>query len=86
MPTPHRPARVDAGRNEHPAHGLLGQHFEGGGIAGAANRLVERADGARCLDAAGHMSATMSDERLGLPSGTMDVVRRSLERQDPALY
>ncbi|WP_104105129.1 glutathionylspermidine synthase family protein [Nocardioides sp. 616] len=41
---------------------------------------------AMCVDAAGHMAATMSDQRLGLPPGTMDVVRRSIARQDPSLY
>jgi glutathionylspermidine synthase len=41
---------------------------------------------AMCVDAAGHMASTMTDQRLGLPGGTMEVVRRSIERQDPALY
>lgn len=41
---------------------------------------------AMCVDAAGHMAATMDEARLGLPSGTMDVVRRSIGRQDPSLY
>lgn len=41
---------------------------------------------AMCLDAAGHMAATMTDERLGLPPGTLALVRRSIERDDPGIY
>ena len=39
-----------------------------------------------CIDAAGWMASTMTDQRLGLPSGTMEVVKRSMERGDPSLY
>lgn len=39
-----------------------------------------------CVDAAAVMAATMTDQRLGLPPGSLDVVRRSIERQDPSLY
>ncbi|KQP65473.1 glutathionylspermidine synthase family protein [Nocardioides sp. Leaf285] len=41
---------------------------------------------AMCVDAAGHMAATMTDERLGLPPGSLALVRRSIERGDPAVY
>ncbi|MCR6032712.1 glutathionylspermidine synthase family protein [Nocardioides sp. zg-579] len=41
---------------------------------------------AMCVDAAGHMAATMTDERLGLPPGTLGLVRESIARQDPAIY
>ena len=36
--------------------------------------------------AASHMAATMTDERLGLPAGTLALVRRSIEAADPAIY
>lgn len=39
-----------------------------------------------CVDAAGHMAATMTDERLGLPEGTLRLVRASIERGDPSVY
>lgn len=44
---------------------------------------------AMCVDAAGWMASPGSgidDARLGLPPGSLDVVRRSLERRDPMLY
>jgi glutathionylspermidine synthase len=44
---------------------------------------------AMCVDAAGWMASPgsgLTDQRLGLPSGSLDVVRRSMERQDPMLY
>ena len=41
---------------------------------------------AMCLSAVSHMATTMTDERLGLPPGSLDVVRRSIEADDPALY
>lgn len=43
---------------------------------------------AMCLDAAAHMTRdpAMTDQRLGLPPGSLDVVRRSIGRGDPALY
>jgi glutathionylspermidine synthase len=41
---------------------------------------------AMCVDAVGHMATTMTDERLGLPPGSLDVVRRSIDRADPSLY
>ena len=39
-----------------------------------------------CLRAVAHMATTMSDQRLGLPAGALDVVRRSIAAGDPALY
>ncbi|GAA1921340.1 glutathionylspermidine synthase family protein [Nocardioides lentus] len=39
-----------------------------------------------CLDAARHMAETMTDERLGLPPGTLGVVRESMRRGDPSVY
>ena len=39
-----------------------------------------------CLRAVSHMAATMDDRRLGLPPGSLDVVRRSIAAGDPALY
>jgi glutathionylspermidine synthase len=44
---------------------------------------------AMCVDAAGFMASADSgftDARLGLPAGALDVIRRSMERQDPMLY
>ena len=41
---------------------------------------------AMCLAAVSHMATTMTDARLGLPPGSLDVVRRSVEAGDPALY
>ena len=41
---------------------------------------------AMCLQAVTHMATTMTDERLGLPPGSLGVVRRSIEAGDPALY
>lgn len=44
---------------------------------------------AMCLDAASFMASPgsgMTDQRLGLPAGSMEVIRRSMERRDPALY
>ena len=41
---------------------------------------------AMCMDAAGHMASTMDDRRLGLPVGTLDVVRESIRRGDQAIY
>ena len=41
---------------------------------------------AMCLQAVTHMATTMTDERLGLPPGSLGVVRRSIEADDPALY
>ena len=41
---------------------------------------------AMCVDAAGHMAATMTDQRLGLPPGTLGLVRESIARKDPAVY
>ena len=39
-----------------------------------------------CLGAVAHMASTMTDQRLGLPPGSLDVVRRSIADGDPALY
>lgn len=44
---------------------------------------------AMCLDAAGWMASPgsgITDARLGLPNGAMEVIRRSLTRNDPSLY
>jgi len=41
---------------------------------------------AMCIEAAAHMAQTMTDERLGLPAGTLDLVRRSIRAGDPAIY
>ncbi|MFS3127646.1 glutathionylspermidine synthase family protein [Nocardioides sp. Bht2] len=41
---------------------------------------------AMCLQAVSHMATTMTDERLGLAPGSLEVVRRSIARKDPALY
>lgn len=39
-----------------------------------------------CLHAVSHMVTTMTDERLGLPPGSLAVAKRSIEAGDPALY
>lgn len=39
-----------------------------------------------CLAAVTHMANTMTDERLGLPPGSLSVVKRSIAAKDPALY
>jgi glutathionylspermidine synthase len=41
---------------------------------------------ALCLDAVAHMATSMTDERLGLPAGSLDLVRESVRRGDPAVY
>lgn len=41
---------------------------------------------AMCLDAAGYLAATATDGRLGLPTGSLDLIRDSIRRGDPAVY
>ena len=41
---------------------------------------------AMCLDAASAMARDFDDARLGLPTGTMDLVRESVRRSEPAVY
>lgn len=41
---------------------------------------------ALCLDAVAHMATSLSDERLGLPAGSLELVRESVRREDPAVY
>jgi glutathionylspermidine synthase len=39
-----------------------------------------------CVEAAGKMATDLTDERLGLPPGTLGLVRESITRGDPAVY
>lgn len=39
-----------------------------------------------CMDAVGVMANTMTDARLGLPTGTLAYVRESIKRGDPSVY
>lgn len=41
---------------------------------------------AMCLDAAGHLAATATDQRLGLPTGSLELIRESIRRGDQAVY
>ncbi|MGB3444169.1 MAG: glutathionylspermidine synthase family protein [Actinophytocola sp.] len=41
---------------------------------------------AMCLDAAGYLAATATDKRLGLPAGSLDLIRESIRRGDQAVY
>jgi glutathionylspermidine synthase len=44
---------------------------------------------AMCVDAVGFMASAgsgLTDARLGMPAGSLDYLRRSVERRDPALY
>lgn len=41
---------------------------------------------ALCIDAAGYMASALTDQRLGLPSGSLDVVRDSIRRADQAVH
>jgi glutathionylspermidine synthase len=39
-----------------------------------------------CVEAATRMATDLSDDRLGLPSGTLALVRESITRSDPGVY
>lgn len=39
-----------------------------------------------CIEAVGVMAGTLDDTRLGLPAGTLDYVRESINRGDPSVY
>ena len=39
-----------------------------------------------CVEAATRMATDLTDARLGLPSGTLDVVRDSMRRAEPSIY
>lgn len=41
---------------------------------------------AMCLDAAGYLAATATDGRLGLPAGSLDLIRESVRRGDESVY
>ncbi len=41
---------------------------------------------AMCLDAAGYLAATATDRRLGLPAGSLELIRESIRRGDQAVY
>jgi glutathionylspermidine synthase len=41
---------------------------------------------AMCLDAAGYLAATATDRRLGLPTGSLELIRDSIRRGDQAVY
>jgi glutathionylspermidine synthase len=39
-----------------------------------------------CVEAATKMATDLTDERLGLPTGTLDLVRHSIKRVEPSIY
>ncbi|HWM07608.1 MAG TPA: glutathionylspermidine synthase family protein [Actinophytocola sp.] len=41
---------------------------------------------AMCLDAAGYLAATSTDARLGLPAGSLELIRESIRRGDQSVY
>lgn len=41
---------------------------------------------AMCLDAAGYLASTATDGRLGLPTGSLELIRESIRRGDQAVY